>query len=307
MRRTLSTLALVLLVVPLAAGQVPPSAPPACGPIAATAVAPATLGPGEAGTVTLTITNTGARPVTATASMVLLGPGTGGSSGWTGGGDKTVQVPAASGSTPGSATAEFGVGAEGEAIAEVTVSFSVTGACAAPIPGVDCPQSACVTNEAAASQRIRYEAPEPGLQIPFLAGLDLRPEVVIALLVLLGILASIPLLLRKRPRALSADCAEPLKTLKPGKGASFPIAVTNPSPDAIRADLEVGAVPEGWTAFLPLPDLQLAPRESRNLFLMVRAPDDAAPGETVDVEVTVRNAARPDRPSLLRVRAEVEG
>lgn len=307
MRRALCTLALVLLALPLAGGQVPPGAPPPCGPIAATAVAPATLGPGEQGTVTLTVTNSGARPVIATASMVLLGPGTGGSAGWTGGGDRTVNVPAASGSAPGTATAEFEVSAEGEAVEEVTVSFTVSGACPAPIPGVECPQGACVTNEAAASQRIGYDAPEQGLQIPFLASLDFRPEVLIAALVLLGILASIPLLLRKRPRALSAECPEPLKTLKPGKGASFPISLANPSADPLRAELEVGAVPEGWTAFLPLPDLQLAPRESRNLFLMVRAPDDAAPGETVDVEVSVRNAARPDRPTLLRVRAEVQG
>jgi len=100
-------------------------------------------------------------------------------------------------------------------------------------------------------------------------------------------------------------CPEPLKFVRPGRGASFPIEVKNGADEPARLALAVAAVPEGWSAFLPLPEIQLAPKETRSLWLMVRAPETAKPGEAVDVELTATDAADPRRTKRVRVRAEV--
>jgi uncharacterized membrane protein len=92
--------------------------------------------------------------------------------------------------------------------------------------------------------------------------------------------------------------------VRAGRGASFPIQVRNASPQNVKYELAVGPVPQGWSAFLPLPDVQLAPREARGLWLMVRSPPDAQNGDAAEVEVSASDPAT-GATTNLRVRAEV--
>lgn len=287
-------LLLLALATPTLAQSIP-EAPDVCGPISAAALGPvAALAPGESGQAVLTVTNDGEANVLVVARMQVEGQG------WTGDtADQRRRVaPGASVDFQFNVSPTEGTTTEGRAL------FVAGGTCEAPNPTVPCPAQACTVPEVTAQARLPYQAPE-GLDIPFLDQFRLPLEGVLAGVVLIGLVAGIVVLARRAPRALVADAPEPLKMVRPGRGASFPVVVRNPSREAVSAQLEVGAVPEGWSAFMPLPDLQLAPREERNLFLMVRAPEEAQAGQAVDVEVTVRDAARPSRDVVVRVRAEV--
>jgi hypothetical protein len=284
----------LLLFVPAIVAQDPPSAPDLCGPITAAAVAPAPIAPGEQAEVTVTVTNEGELPASVTVAMLVDTPG------WTSvSGDQSATIAK-------DATSDFRfiVSATEDAAGDARATFTAGGTCEAP-GAVLCPEQACTLRDITTSTTIGYRAPE-GLDIPFLKDLEIQPEILIAALVLIALVTAILILARRAPKALSAECAEPLKLVRPGRGTSFPVSVRNPSQETLVAQLEVGAVPEGWSAFMPLPDIQLAPRESRNLFLMVRAPETASDGDTVDVELAVRNAARPEKVSYVRMRAEVE-
>lgn len=281
----------LLLLFPVAAAQVP--TPTFCGPIDVTAAAPATaLAPGESGTVTITITNSGSVAIRASASILLE------ANVWDYDADASAQtIP------PGESRGfAFQVTPREEAIEDVRASAVGRATCQSPAGG-DCPLDACQLEEAT-SFTVRFREPE-GLDIPFLRDLAIPPEYLVASLVLVGLVGGVVLLARRPTRGLAAECPEPLKLVRPGRGASFPIEVKNGAQANVTARFEVAAVPAGWSAFMPLPDVQLAPRESRNLFLMVRAPEDAIDGDAVDVEVRIRDVSEPGKPTNLRVRAEV--
>lgn len=298
--RFLALLALALLVAPAAVAQLPPAPQPqGCGPLAVEApVAPSAIEPGATGTITMNVRNSGqsAMLVTIVASTTAAG--------WSfpSGEEQTVQL--AQGADQ---DVVFEVLAPENGDGTATVNFASEGAC--QYPGGQCPAlSPQLCQAQGAPQTVTVERAEPqGFRIPGLAGIDIPLPYLIAGLLLIALAVAVPLLMRNRkpPRA-TATCPEPMKPVKPGKGASFPIEVTNPSDASRKLHLEVGAVPEGWSAFLPLPEIQLAAKESRSLWLMVRAPPDARPGQSADVEVTATDAGRPERPTIVKVRAEVE-
>lgn len=290
MRLVLALMGLLLLATP-ALAQDPSSL---CGPITSTAVSPAPLSAGATGVVVLTVTNGGQLAVRATASMNIR------EAGWEYDADapSAVVIPAGQ-----SGSFSFNVRPTEATTEDALAQLTARGVCQAAGP-VPCPDQACTVEAGAIQTRVGFR-PSEGLDIPGLSDLNFPPEYLVASLVLVGLVAAIMVLARRPPRGVLADCPEPLKQVKAGRGASFPIEVRNAGGEALTAQLEVGAVPEGWSAFMPLPDVQLAPRESRNLFLMVRAPEQAGVGDAVDVEVTVRNAARPGKAATVRVRAEV--
>lgn len=290
MRLVLALLGLLLLAPP-ALAQDPATL---CGPITATAAAPAPMAAGAAGTVTLVVTNAGQLAVRASASMNIR------EEGW----EFDADAPSAILIAPqDSASFLFAVRATESATTDALPTLTARGVCepAGPLP---CPPQACSVEAEPVQTRIQFRQAE-GLNIPGLSNLDFPPEYLVASLVLVGLVAAIVVLARRPARGVAADCPEPLKQVKAGRGASFPIEVRNAGGEPVTAQLEVGAVPEGWSAFMPLPDVQLAARESRNLFLMVRAPEQAGVGDAVDVEVMVRNPARPEKTTTVRVRAEV--
>ncbi|GEM_PF-5540477 len=292
--RVLPLLSALLLLAPVAAAQVP-SQP--CGPLQFGKVTPPSpLPPGGEGDVTVTITNT--NPVTPLSVVVSAATSTAGWSVKTG--DQSISSLAASTTQ----TVTFHVVASKDAKQDMALSFSATGQCTGP-GGVSCPtsQAQCVTTANASGAVALQQG--GGLSFPGLDNLDFPIEYLVAGVVLVALAIAIPLLVRKRKPGLAADCPEPLKMVRPGRGTSFPIDIRNPGAEPLTAQFEVGPVPEGWSAFMPLPEVQLAPKESRSLWLMVRSPAQATTGATADVEVRLRSAARPDASATVKVRAEV--
>jgi hypothetical protein len=292
--RLLPALVLVLSLVPLAAAQAPAAA---CGPIAATATSPTgAFSPGQRAEITVAVQNNGTRGVDTTVSISEP------TAGWRidNPDDQTQTI-----ANGGTGTFSFTVLPTADATVDLQVTFQVAGACALPAPGLPgCPAGVCTTSAPAVGAAVRLATPSGG-GLPGLGDLDFPLEYLVAGVVLVGVAVTIPFLLRRKPGGFVADCPEPLKMVRPGRGTSFPIDVRNASADPLTAQFEIGPVPEGWTAFMPLPEVQLAGKEARSLWLMVRSPATAREGEVADVEIRLRSEARPDLAATLRVRAEV--
>ena len=293
MRVVLLLLAFALLVAPTALAQLPiPTEPCADITVPTQPAVPAPVPAGGSTTVTLSVANPNQVPVTVSVTAVADQPG------WS----VTVPEPA---SVPAQSTADFDVTvtASDGAASDVIVSFSASGACETP-QGLPCPGDQCNAGSVNAVVQVPLE-PERGFTLPALEGVS--PELLIAGIVLIGLASIIPFAMRRKKAGVVADCPEPLKMVRAGRGTSFPIEIRNASKDAATAQFEVGPVPEGWSAFMPLPEVQLAGREARSLWLMVRSPQEAQVGDAVDVELRLRDPRRGTNGAVVKVRAEVQG
>lgn len=286
-------LTVALLALPSAVAQVP-AVPQACGPITIPNApeAPAPIAKGTSTTVRVTVANGG--QVSATVSVTALVD----KAGW------TVTAPDPAAIAPGARGAfDFTVAAGDSATGDVLVSFSASGACQTP-QGVPCPGGQCNAGTQNTQVLVPLE-PERGFTLPGIEGAS--PELLIAGIVLIGLATIIPFAMRRKKTGIVAECPEPLKMIRAGRGTSFPIEICNSSKDAATAQFEVGPVPEGWSAFMPLPEVQLAAREARSLWLMVRSPQEAKVGEAVEVELRLRDPRRGTNNGILvKVRAEVQ-
>ena len=296
MRALLLSLALLLVAMPLADAQGPNTT--SCGvTVASTTPDNAVAGGGDV-SVTVTATNTGNLPVNATIAATFAASDTG----W------HVAPPSQSVTAqPGSkATALFTVTADKGAKSSASLNFATTAACSGPNPALPCPiPQSCTAQGNPLTVQLNAQAPS-GFHIPGLDALGFPIEYLVAGIVLIIVTLAIVLLLRRRtPAGAMLSCPEPLKFVKAGRGASFPIEVRNAADKPARLGLAVGAVPEGWSAFLPLPEIQLAAKETRGLWLMVRAPETAKTGDAIDVDILATDPAAPNKPKKVRVRAEV--
>ncbi|HUR69218.1 MAG TPA: hypothetical protein VM370_08225 [Candidatus Thermoplasmatota archaeon] len=285
---------LLLAAVPSALAQVPGVPVTACGPISIPAqpTTPAAVRAGDSTSVVVEVQNAGRLPVTVT--IVAANP----PSGWTIDAPGPTQVqPQATGSFT------FTVTATKDAGDDAPLSFSASGTCDSPL-GANC-GAACNAGSANAQVTVPYAAPQ-GFRIPGLDNLNFPVEYLLAAIVLVGLASAIPFVMRRKKGGIVAECPEPLKMVKPGRGTSFPIELRNAAKDPAVAQFEVGAVPEGWSAFMPLPEVQLAGREARSLWLMVRSPATASTGDVVDVELKLKDPRGNDA-GAVRVRAEVQG
>lgn len=283
-------LLLVILLLPSAVSQAPISA---CGPITipAAPAAPAPVAAGGRTDVVVEVVNGGQL-----AATVVVAARTS-STGWSLLSEEaTAQVAAG-----GRSQFTFTVVANDPA-GDAQVDFAATGTCDAPVT-VQCPGGACSAGNANSNVVVPLQ-PAEGFRLP---GLDnIGPEVLIAAIILVGLASVVPFALRRKKGGIVADCPEPLKMVKPGRGTSFPIELRNPAKDQVVTQFEVGPVPEGWSAFMPLPEVQLAGREARSLWLMVRSPASAAQGDAVDIELRLKDPRGSDA-RVLKVRAEVQG
>lgn len=281
--RAATLLFALLLLAPVAMAQIPS----ACGPVPLTAPAsPAPVEGGQGASLVVTVANSGSVTATVTVSASTT------SSGWTL--DETEQTQDVAAGGEGEFT--FRLTASPEATGDATVNFASSGSCDPPVgPGLQATGSN-------GSVVVLLAAPE-GFRIPGLDAIPFPLEYLVGGIVLVGIATAIPFFMRRAPRGVAATCPEPLKMVKPGRGTSFPIELRNHGAEQTTAQFEVGPVPEGWSAFMPLPEVQLAGKESRSLWLMVRSPQGAAVGQAADVELRLRGAQ--GKPALVRVRAEV--
>lgn len=287
---------LVLLAVPLAAGQ-GPLPTQQCGPLSipAAPVPPAVaVTNGERTELVVAVHLGGQLPAMVTVTAATT------SEGWA-----IVESPPPAQLQPDqTADFRFRVEAGSGAMGDASISFSASGTCDTPL-GASCPGGACVAGSANSQVAVPYQA-QPGLRVPGLDGLAFPAEYLIAGIVLVGLATAIPFAMRKGRGGIVAECPEPLKLVTPGLGASFPIEVRNHGREAANAHFDIGHVPEGWSAFVPLPEMQLAPRETRSLWLMVRSPTGARAGDAVEVELRLRDA-KGDPAGAVRVRVEVQG
>lgn len=108
---------------------------------------------------------------------------------------------------------------------------------------------------------------------------------------------------RHRIRVTSSD---PEQTTHPGEGSNFPILLENRSGEAITVALEAERVPEGWVAFLPLPNVELEPGETRELWLTIKPPADASLGSETEILVRARTKDHQADVVEVRLKATVE-
>ncbi len=94
-------------------------------------------------------------------------------------------------------------------------------------------------------------------------------------------------------------------TLPPGGRAAFPFQVEALGRQSDTVLLQVSAVQEGWAAFLPVAELQVAPGETQDLTLVVIAPKDAADDARQAVLVSATSAKAPKGAANLEFVAKV--
>lgn len=106
--------------------------------------------------------------------------------------------------------------------------------------------------------------------------------------IIAGTVVGVPVVYRSRGARIDATCEEAEKDVIAGRGTSFPITLKNKSGDPVPVKLEVADVQEGWSALTTLPDLELGAKETRTVYMMVRAPEDAKPGDLCVAKLRVK-------------------
>lgn len=104
----------------------------------------------------------------------------------------------------------------------------------------------------------------------------------------------------RRESGIEVD-AETTTTLRPGTEAQASVEVRNVSDRPRVAELDVTGIPEGFTAVVSLSEVELEPGEARRLWVAIQAPEDA---EETRVELHV--TAKPAEARTVRARAPLQ-
>ncbi len=83
--------------------------------------------------------------------------------------------------------------------------------------------------------------------------------------------------------------------LAPGKNIAVPISVENLCRSEDTVVFHVASVAKGWSASLPVPELDLDGGATEEMQLIIAAPKDAVPGETQVVGLSAHSAQAPRR------------
>lgn len=97
-------------------------------------------------------------------------------------------------------------------------------------------------------------------------------------------------LVRRKKGGFSVRSDSPVQEVLPGRGASFPIEISNESGTKRSLSLSASAVPPGWSAILPLERLELGGNESSTVWLTLKAPPTARPGEHIQASLVTTDA-----------------
>lgn len=95
--------------------------------------------------------------------------------------------------------------------------------------------------------------------------------------------------LRRLRRGVALMARTPERPVEPGKSAKFTVVVENRRGKPQRFTFLAAGVPEGWTAHLALDEVELEPGEEKTLWAILKAPPNAAPGETADVALRLES------------------
>ena len=128
---------------------------------------------------------------------------------------------------------------------------------------------------------------------------------VILLLLVAAVLVAVAISLASRRSLvrLSSDARE--LTLPPGGRVAFPFKVEGLAKQEDAVLLQVSAVQEGWAAFLPVPEVTLAPGEVQEMTLVVISPKTASDGARQAVLVSATSAKAPKGAANLEFIASV--
>lgn len=142
-----------------------------------------------------------------------------------------------------------------------------------------------------------------GSAFPFAALAD--PAVLAGLVGLVAAALLLAFFLIGKMGGLEMVCDQARRTTRPGQGTNFPLRIENRGRHPVKAALTAHGVPDDWVAFLPLPTLTLEGRSAKDLWITLKAPADAAPGDAADVTVRAESRDAPGGPAEVRVRADV--
>jgi hypothetical protein len=289
-RRVLLVLAILLL--PVALAQVP-SQPQPCGPIAMTLAPPANpIPPGGRATIAVSLENDGQVAADVTVAVAVR------TQGWALLDPSSRSVEVAAGQ---SAAMNFTVQAEDGAAQDGEVDFSGQADCAPGGLPTACPRAELCVYQLRADTAVLDLQEASGFRIPGLDDFGFPIELLLAGVLLIAIPFAVR---KKRPAGPTLATPEPLKRVKPGRGTSFPLEFGNPGPEPVRLALALSALPHGWSAMLPMPEIQLASKEKRALWLMVRSPPEARSGDTAEILLTATDPRGRER--SIKLRADVD-
>jgi len=97
-------------------------------------------------------------------------------------------------------------------------------------------------------------------------------------------------LVERKKGALNLASDAPSQSVVAGRGTSFPVRVANDSKHDDRVSLSVGNLPPEWTAIMPLSELDLRPGERTQMWITLRAPSEAIPGQSVSFALRARSS-----------------
>lgn len=107
------------------------------------------------------------------------------------------------------------------------------------------------------------------------------------------------------PLAIQSD-SEPVSIL-PGSRIVIPFTLLNRGDDQEHIVLGVSDPPDGWAAFLPVPDLTLGPGDQARLQLTVIASEDPAKDSPVSLTVSASGGSNPAKPAKAVFTVKADG
>ncbi len=93
------------------------------------------------------------------------------------------------------------------------------------------------------------------------------------------------------------------REVEPGGGTSFPVVMTNRTDGPVAIELAAGEVDEGWQLLLTVDEIELEPKASQTVHVIVRSRDQVEPGDVGAAQVIIR--AEGEEPRELELRTTV--
>jgi uncharacterized protein (DUF58 family) len=187
---------------------------------------------------------------------------------------------------------------EGEIQQDATLS--------AQVQDVQCEGAATSTDPNSDTVSLALTSAE--LPAPADEGADIPWAWIIFSTLVAGTVVGVPVYYQRRSPSLDVECDESEGEVQPGRGTSYPIRLTNDSSENLDVKLQVTDVQQNWSALTTLPELELGPEESRTVYMMVRAPEEAKPGDlcVAKLGVTPAGGSRQTVKTLTRVDEDAE-
>lgn len=113
------------------------------------------------------------------------------------------------------------------------------------------------------------------------------------------------IVLVRRKKGVDISCSEPTQEVLPGRGASYPVRLRNEAPEEDTFFLSTSELPSGWNVLLPVESIDLRGGEQDTVWLTVKAPGTARPGERVQFELFASSRASPGQEGSVGLEAAV--